>query len=147
MINFSGFRSGTKYMTGQFAQLERKSIEPIAFHIEGCDPGCMQYMISDALWNEETMLRKYHGMVSEDMGEPDGVLIFDESGFVKKGEESAGVSRRYCGSLGKVENCQVGVFASYASSQGYAFLDKRLFVPEVWFDDDHKNKREKTKFP
>lgn len=136
-----------KYMTGQLAQLERKTIEPIAFHIEGCDPRCMQYMISDALWNEEKMLRKYHNLVSEDMGEPDGVVIFDESGFPKKGEDSAGVSRQYCGSLGKVENCQVGVFAAYASSQGYAFLDKRLFVPEVWFDDEHKTKTEKTKFP
>jgi SRSO17 transposase len=136
-----------RYMTGLFAQLERKSIEPIAFHMEGGKPRCLQYMISDALWNEDEMLRKYHGLVNEDMGEPDGVVIFDESGFPKKGEDSAGVSRQYCGSLGKVENCQVGVFAAYASSKGYAFSDKRLFVPEVWFDEEHKKKREKTKFP
>ncbi len=136
-----------KYMTGQLSQLERKSIEPIAFHIGGSDPRCMQYMISDALWNEEKMLRKYHELVNEDMGEPDGVLIFDESGFPKKGGDSAGVSRQYCGSLGKVENCQVGVFAAYASSKGYALLDKRLFVPDVWFDEEHENKRSKTKFP
>lgn len=136
-----------RYMTGLFSQLERKSIEPIAFNTEGGDPRSMQYMISDALWNEERMLRKYHVLVNEDMGESGGVIIFDESGFPKKGEDSAGVARQYCGSLGKVENCQVGVFAAYASSKGYALLDKRLFVPEVWFDDGHEKKREKTKFP
>ena len=136
-----------RYMTGLFSQSERKSIEPIAFHTEGGDPRCMRYMISDAKWNEEKMLRKYHELVNEDMGEPDGVMIFDESGIPKKGEDSAGVARQYCGSLGKVENCQVGVYAAYASSKGYAFMDKRLFVPEAWFDEEHEKKREKTKFP
>jgi SRSO17 transposase len=136
-----------RYMTGLFSQLERKSIEPIAFHMEGGEPRNMQYMISDALWNEGKMLRKYHELVNEDMGEPDGVMIFDESGTPKKGEDSAGVGRQYCGNLGKVENCQVGVFAAYASSKGYALIDKRLFVPEAWFDDGHSWKREKTKFP
>jgi SRSO17 transposase len=136
-----------KYMTGQFAQSERKSIEPIASHTEGCDPGCMRYMISDALWDEEKMLRQYHDLVNEDMGEPDGVVIFDESGFPRKGKDSAGVSGQYCGSSGKVENCQVGVFAAYASSKGYAFSDKRLSVPDVWSDDEHEEKRGRTKFP
>jgi len=136
-----------RYMTGLFAQPERKSIEPIAFHMEGGKPGCLQHTISDALWDEEKMSGKYHELVNEDMGEPDGVVIFDESGFPRKGEDSAGVSGQYCGSLGKVENCQVGVFAAYASSKGYAFLDKRLFVPEAWSDEEHEKKREKTKFP
>jgi len=136
-----------RYMTGRFSQLERKSIEPIALHAEGGKPRCMQYMISDTLWNEERMLRKYHDLVNEDMGESDGVMIFDESGFPKKGEDSAGVSKQYFGTSGKAENCQVGVFAAYASSKGYAFLDKRLFIPEVWFDEKHKKKREKTNFP
>ena len=107
----------------------------------------MYAMISDAQRNEEKMLRKYHGLVNEDMGEPDGVMISDGSGFPKKGEDPAGVSGQYCGSLGKAENCQVGVFAAYASPEGYAFSDKRLSVPEVWSDDEHPKKREKTKFP
>ena len=73
----------------------------------------------------------YHQLVADEMGEPDGVLMFDETGFVKKGKDSVGVARQYCGTLGKVENCQVGVFAGYASRQGYALVDKRLFLPEA----------------
>jgi SRSO17 transposase len=80
-------------------------------------------------------------------GAPDGVLMFDETGFVKKGKDSAGVARQYCGSLGKVENCQVGVFAGYASRQGYALVDTRLFLPELWFGTDHTAKRAKCKVP
>jgi SRSO17 transposase len=67
--------------------------------------------------------------------------MFDESGFIKKGSESAGVARQYCGSIGKVENSQVGVFAGYASRHGYALVDKRLYIPETWLDEDHKEKR------
>jgi len=68
-------------------------------------------------------------------GHTPGVLMFDETGFVKKGKDSVGVARQYCGTLGTVENCQVGVFAGYASRKGYALVDKRLFLPEVWWTD------------
>ena len=77
----------------------------------------------------------YHQLVAEELGEPDGVLMCDETGFVKKGTDAVGVARQYCGTLGKVENCQVGVFAGSASRQGYALVDKRLFLPEVWWTD------------
>jgi SRSO17 transposase len=107
----------------------------------------MQRFISDAQWDDDKMLNKYHSLVNEDMGTGDGVLIFDESGFVKKGNDSIGVGRQYCGSIGKVENSQVGVFAAYASPYGYALLDKRLFIPEKWFLDDYKLRRKKCKLP
>ena len=107
----------------------------------------MQRFISDAQWDEETILTKYHSLVYEDMGTTDGALIFDETGFIKKGNDSIGVSRQYCGSIGKVDNCQVGVFAAYASPFGYALLDKRLFIPEKWFSDDYKARRKKCKLP
>jgi len=64
-------------------------------------------------------------MVADDLGDPSSVVIFDETGFLKKGDESIGVSKQYCGGIGKVENCQVGVFAAYASPHGYALVDKR----------------------
>jgi SRSO17 transposase len=64
------------------------------------------------------------------------VLIFDESGFVKKGSDSASVARQYCGGIGKVENSQVGVFAAHATRHGYCILDHRLFIPEKWFGDE-----------
>jgi len=136
-----------RYMVGQFSSLERKSIQPIALHVEGAKLRPMQNAISDAQWNEGKILSTYHGLINKDMGESRGVTIFDESGFVKKGNESAGVARQYCGSIGKVENSQVGVFAGYASRHGYALVDKRLYIPEVWFDEDHKEKRKKVVLP
>ena len=71
----------------------------------------MQRFISDSVWDEEQMVWNYHQLVAAEMGDPDGVLMFDESGFVKKGTDSVGVARQYCGTLGKVENGQVGVCA------------------------------------
>jgi SRSO17 transposase len=124
-------------MVGQMSRLERKSIEPIALNVENAKVRAMQHFLSDVVWDEERILSRYHGMVGEDLPDAEGVLIFDESGFVKKGNDSVGVSRQYCGSIGKVENCQAGVFAAYASRHGYCFLDSRLFVPEKWFGEDY----------
>jgi SRSO17 transposase len=134
-------------MAGQFSELERKSIEPIAVNIKGGNVRAMQRFISDAEWDEDKISRKYRHMVNDDMGDPNGILIFDESGFVKKGSDSIGVARQYCGTIGKVDNCQVGVFAAYASPQGYALIDKRLFIPEKWFTKDYAAKREKCALP
>jgi SRSO17 transposase len=129
------------YMVGQFSKLERKSIEPMALQVDGGTIRGLQRFISDVRWDEEQMLWNYHQLVAEEMGEPDGVLMFDETGFVKKGKDSVGVARQYCGTLGKVENCQVGVFAGYASRQGYALVDKRLFLPEAWFTEPYAARR------
>ncbi len=107
----------------------------------------MQFFVSNVIWDEDKIMSKYRGMVEEDLGDPDGTLIFDESGFVKKGSESAGVARQYCGTIGKVENCQVGVFAGYASRYGYCLLGSRLFIPEKWFLEDFAHRREKCKLP
>ena len=136
-----------RYMSGQFNQLERKSIEPIAFSIEGAKVRAMQRFVSDAPWDDENIVRKYHSLVNDDLGHPDGAIIFDESGFVKKGDDSVGVARQYCGTIGKVDNCQVGVFSAYTSAHGYALIDKRLYIPEQWFSDDYRLRREKCKLP
>ena len=104
-----------KYMVGQFSELERKSIEPIALKVDSGNVRAMQRFVSVADWSDEKLLHKYRNIVNEDMGDPNGVLIFDESGFVKKGNESVGVAKQYCGNVGKVENSQVGVFTAYAS--------------------------------
>jgi SRSO17 transposase len=136
-----------RYMVGQFSELERKSIEPIALAVEKGNVRAMQRFISDAEWYDSKILNKYRNLVNEDMGSPDGVLIFDETGFIKKGNDSVGVAKQYCGTIGKVENCQVGVFAAYASPSGYALLDKRLFVPEKWFTAEYKLRRQKCRLP
>src|SRR5919197_1185295 len=135
------------YMVGQFSPLERKSIEPMALQVAGGKVRAMQRLVSDALWAEDAMRETYHRLVQDEMGEPDGVLLIDETGCVKKGQDSVGVARQYCGSLGKVENCQVGVFAAYASRQGYALVAKRLFIPEPWFTDAYTARRTKCKMP
>jgi len=135
------------YMVGQFSQLERKSIEPMALKVEGGTIRGLQRFISDVVWDEDQMRWNYHQLVAEEMGDPAGVLMFDETGFAKKGKDSVGVARQYCGTLGKVENCQVGVFAGYASRHGYALVDKRLFVPEVWLTDAYATRRTKCLIP
>jgi SRSO17 transposase len=135
------------YMVGQLSTLERKSIEPIALRVEGGHVRAMQRCLSEVVWDDTQMLRTYHRLVDEDMGDPEGVVIFDESGFPKKGHASVGVARQYCGALGKVENCQVGVFAAYASRHGYALVDKRLFLPEVWLTETSAARRTKCAVP
>ncbi len=135
------------YMVGQFSDLERKSIEPMALQVEGGNVRAMQRGISDAVWDEAQMLCTYHRLVDDDMGDPEGVVIFDESGFPKKGRDSVGVARQYCGALGKVESCQVGVFAAYASRHGYALVDKRLFMPEAWFTETSAARRTTCEVP
>jgi len=135
------------YMVGQFSELERKSIEPIALAVKDGNIRAMQHFVSDVIWDDDKILHKYRNMVADDLGDPNGVLIFDETGFIKKGDDSVGVGKQYCGSIGKVENCQIGVFAAYASPHGYALLDKRLFIPEKWFSDDYALRCKKCELP
>ena len=116
----------SNYMAGQLSGIDRKSIVPIALNIENGKVRAMQRFISDAEWDDDKILTKYRNLVNEDMGDSDGAIIFDETGFLKKGDHSAGVARQYCGTIGKVDNCQVGVFASYVTPRGYSLIDKRL---------------------
>jgi SRSO17 transposase len=136
-----------KYMAGQFSPIERKSIEPIALAVKDGNVRAMQRFVSDAPWDDNKMIAKYRNLVNDDLGSPDGALIFDESGFIKKGQDSIGVARQYCGAAGKVDNCQVGVFAAYVSEQGYAIVDKQLFIPKKWFTDAYFERRKKCKLP
>src|SRR2546426_1352422 len=134
-------------MVGQCSKLERKSIEPMALQGEGGTIRGMQRFISEVTWDEEQMVWNYHQLVADEMGDPEGVLMFDESGFVQKGQDSVGVARQYCGSLGKVENGQVGGFAAYASRHGDALVDKRLFLPEAWLTETSAARRTKCEVP
>ena len=122
-------------------------MNPLPCAVEDGNVRAMQRFVSDAPWDDDKMISKYRSFVNDDLGSPDGALIFDESGFVKKGQDSIGVARQYCGTIGKVDNCQVGVFAAYVSENGYALVDKRLFIPEKWFTDDYLDRRKKCKLP
>jgi SRSO17 transposase len=129
---------------------KNKSVETIVLHEHGDDGEeirAMQHFISEGAWDDRAVLKRHAEEVSKDLGEADGVLIIDGSDFAKQGSGSAGVQRQWCGELGKVENCQAGVFLGYASSKGYTLLDRRLYLPELWFSADYQEKREKCKIP
>ncbi len=122
-----------RYAVGRFSNLEKKSIEPIALNIQGGEVRSMQRFISDIVWDENKILHKYHNLVNEDMGNTKGVLIFDESGFVKKGDNSAAVGKQYCGNLGKVENCcpRVIIFPIVVKSNPHPKKCKLYFIKLV----------------
>ena len=136
-----------QYTAGQIGTSGRKSIEPMALTVSGGNVRSMQRFISDTIWEDDKIDFMFRSLVAEDLGDPSGALIFDESSFVKKGDHSAGVTRQYCGTIGKVENCQVGVFAAYATKQGYSLVDRELYIPQKWFGESYSKKRKKCKFP
>ena len=138
---------GLVYLHGLMAPIETKAIQPMAMALEGGNIQAIQQFIGQGKWQDEKLLKKHWELVNETLGEEDGVWIVDGSGFPKKGEHSVGVGRQWCGQLGKVENCQVGVFAAYASRKGYTFLDRRLYLPEEWFNEDHRERWKKCGIP
>jgi len=143
--DWSGF-----YLCGQLANLERKTIEPMVLGLKGPDENAMrglQQFIGQSPWAVGPHRECQQQLVGRWLGAPDGVLIFDGSGFPKRGPASAGVAHQYCGALGKLANCQEGVFAVYVSEHGYAFVDGRLYVPERWFGDDYRARRQACGLP
>src|SRR3954466_7277197 len=129
---------------GLLSGLERKTCEPIASQA-GLHRKTLQTFVGAGAWDDEAVLTELRQQVREELAEPDGVVVIDPSAFPKKGTESCGVARQWCGRLGKVDNCQVGVFLAYATATGYAPLDRRLYLPEDWAEDT--TRREKCHVP
>ena len=127
-------QNATLVIRGLLSGLERKTGEPIAI-AAGVPRKPIQFFVGAGLWDDEAVMGELRLHVRETLAEPDGVVVIDPSAFPKKGTESCGVARQWCGRLGKVDNCQVGVFLAYAASAGYAPLDRRLYLPEDWADD------------
>jgi hypothetical protein len=122
-------------MSGLVAGLERKNGWTLAEHAGEASPDGMQRLLRWADWDVNGVRDDLRACVVEQLGEPDGVLIADETGFLKKGTRSAGVQREYSGTAGRTENCQIGVFLAYASSRGHALIDRELYLPRPWTDD------------
>ncbi len=120
------------YLTGLLSPVERKNGWQLAEQLQEHGPQGVQRLLNGASWDANAVRDDLRAYVVEHLGAPDGVLIVDETGFVKKGTKSAGVARQYSGTAGRRENCQVGVFLAYASERGCAFLDRDLYVPEEW---------------
>lgn len=138
---------GYKYLQGLMLPIKGKAIQPMAMALEGGNIQAMQQLIGQGKWKDEKLLAKHWQLVEETLGEEDGVLIVDGSEFPKKGKHSVGVARQWCGRLGKVANCQAGVFAAYASRMGYTLLDRRLYLHDEWFNEDHRQLWEECGIP
>src|SRR3954447_16332430 len=122
-----------RYLLGLLGRVERKNAWQLAEAIGEDDPLGVQRLLNSAKWDTDAVRDDLHQYVVEHLGdEESGVLIVDETGFLKKGEKSVGVARQYTGTAGETVNCQVGVFLAYASEKGAAFLDRALYLPRSW---------------
>ena len=141
-------RKGLTYLSGLMSKLEAKSAEPIALEFLGAGGvRPLQRFMKNDHWDHEAMKSQHQVMVSKLLTDPEGMITVDSSEFVKKGKESVGVARQYCGALGKVENCQSGVFVGYTSQHGYGLLSGQLYLPEVWFSKDFEQRRKDNWVP
>ena len=123
-----------EYVGGLLSHLQRKTGESIAY-LHDQDRQGIQRFIGQVPWNHQPLLLELAKQVGETIGEPDGVIVFDPSGFAKKGKKSVGVARQWCGRLGKVENCQVGIYMGYVGRQDHALVNFRLYLPREWTGD------------
>ncbi|WP_412775252.1 IS701 family transposase [Streptomyces violaceus] len=123
------------YVRGLLAPVARKNSWQLAENAGHSTPNGLQHLLSRARWDPDAIRDDLQVFVAERLGRPDGVLIVDDTGFLKKGTTSAGVQRQYSGTAGRTENCQIGVFAAYASSAGRALVDRELYLPKSWTDD------------
>ena len=136
------------YAKGLLGTLDRKSIEPIALEYMGSSGvRTLQNFITRSNFSNDVMLTEYQNKLTTTITSPNGMLSIDGSSFVKKGKNSVGVQRQYCGRLGKVENCQEVVFAAYAGENGYGIVDRELYIPEKWFDEEHEELKNKCGVP
>ena len=128
------------YLRGLLAPVERKNGWQLAEHAGEATPDGVQRLVSTAAWDVEAVRDDLRAYVVEHLGDPEAVLVVDETGFLKKGTKSVGVKRQYSGTAGRIENCQIGVFLGYAGGTGYAFVDRELYLPKDWVADDARRR-------
>ena len=129
-----------RYLAGLLERVERKNGWQLAEQLGEAGPQGVQRLLNAADWDVDAVRDDLRSYVSEHLGEPAGVLIVDETGFLKKGTKSVGVQRQYSGTAGRIENCQIGVFLGYASATGRAFLDRELYLPQAWARDGERRR-------
>src|SRR4051812_6505030 len=128
------------YVTGLVSDLECKNVESIAYlHDQEREP--LQQFVGQSPWDPQPWLTELARQVGVQVGGPDGVLVFDPSAFPKKGDASVGVQRQWCGRLGKIENCQVGLYLGYVTDAEHVLVDFRLYLPAEWARDRKRRKR------
>ena len=137
----SGFRTAQSYLKGLLSTTERKNGWQMAEYLGATAPYSLQQFLYRGRFSADRLRDELRAYVSEELGEETGVLVVDETGFLKQGKMSCGVKRQYSGTAGRIENCQIGVFLSYASRKGHASIDRRLYIPESWFEDPERCKK------
>src|SRR5262245_9217806 len=128
-------RRALGYLRGLLSDTERKNGWQLAEYLGEATPDGVQHLLARADWDADAVRDDLISYVCEHLGGPDGVLVVDETGFLKKGAKSCGVARQYTGTAGRVENAQVGVFLAYAGPKGHALIDRALYLPKEWTDD------------
>lgn len=134
------FRQSRVYLKGLLSDVVRKTAERIALEFAE-NVRDLQHFVGQSSWETEPIVAIHQHLIGEMLGEEDGVALIDESGVVKQGDDSVGVGRQYCGSVGKVANSQNGVYLGYVSRKGYSLVTGQLYMLEDWFDDAHAEKR------
>jgi SRSO17 transposase len=129
------------YLKGLLSPVERKNSWQLAEVVGDPTPYAFQHLLGRARWDADAVRDDLRDYVLEHLGDPRGVLVIDETGFVKKGDYSAGVQRQYSGTAGRIENCQIGVFLAYATPHGRTFLDRALYLPASWLEDRDRCER------
>jgi SRSO17 transposase len=127
------------YLAGLLPHLDRKNAETIAALVD-VERLVMQEFIGTASWDHRPLIKILVGQVVHRLGEPDGIIAFDPSSFLKRGTHAVGVKRQWCGHRGKIDNCQVGVFMGYVSRHDHALLDFRLYLPKEWARDQQRRR-------
>ena len=128
-------RNAVAYVRGLLSDEERKNSWTLSERAGHVTPDGMQRLLSTTDWDPDALRDDLRSYVARHLGSDDGILILDETGFLKKGRSSAGVARQYSGTAGRIENCQIGVFLSYATGAGRTFLDRELYLPKEWTAD------------
>lgn len=124
----------TTVVRGLCSDLQHKNGESIAY-LFGLDRKAIQHFLGESNWSDAPIREELAKQIGTDLGEFDGVIAFDPSAFAKSGDQSVGVARQWCGRLGKIENCQVGIYMAYVSSKGHAIVDAQLYIPKEWTSD------------
>ena len=141
-------RLGLAYLSGLMSNAEAKSAEPIALEfLDKKSVRSMQMFMKNYRWDHGSMQRSHQDMLATLIASPAAMITVDSSDFAKKGKESVGVARQYCGAVGKVENCQSGVFLGYSSDKGYGLLGCRLYMPQSWFSKEQQARRKANLVP
>lgn len=132
---YEPLRHAVDLIAGLISGLERKNCWTIAEHRGHATPDALQHLLSRAKWDADLVRDDLRGYVLDHLGDPDAVLVLDETGDLKKGTETVGVQRQYTGTAGRIENSQVAVYLAYAAPAGHALIDRALYLPRAWIDD------------